>query len=333
MSQLPRRRVLLAAGALLAPGIAVGQRPQKKWRIGFLSLDAATSSAGDYVYKGFPPELEKLGYRVGRNLEIEWRWAGANHARLPALASDLMRLPVDLIVARTTEPIQAAMNATRSIPIVMMNGNFPVELGLVQSLARPGGNVTGTSYISPEMLGKALQLLKEIAPGARKVAVPSGGSDDTPIRKIARDSMTRAGALLGITVLYFNVPRPEDVEAVLGKIAASGADSMLYLGDPVLRSQQPRVMKFVAAHKLATVATVFTFADQGGLVEYFPDPAEWMEVTARFVDRILKGANPADLPVQQPTRYLLTINLKTAKAIGLAVPASILVRADRVIEK
>jgi len=328
-----RRQVLIVAGAFLAPRIVFAQVLKRKRRIGFLSVDTANSGTGEHIRKTFPAELEKLGYQQGANLEIEWRWADANPGRLPALAADLVHLQVDLIVARTTDPIVAAKKATQSIPIVMMNANFPVELGLVQSLARPDANVTGTSYISSETLGKGLQLLKEIAPSVRRVAVPIGRtSGATRIEQLILDSLTRAGGTLGMAIQHFPVPRLEDLPAALERIAASDADSLFYLGDPVLRSRQEDIATFVRARKLPAVASVFSFADQGGLAEYFADPSEWLQTTARFVDRILKGARPADLPVQQPSKFLLTINLKTAKAIGLTIPASILVRVDRVIE-
>ena len=323
----------MVAGALLASPIADAQRAQSgRSRIGILSLDTSASIAGRQVVEMFPAALAKLGYREGDNLRIEWRWTDGKSAELSALAAGLVRLPVDVIVARTNDPIVAAKNATRSIPIVMLNGNFPVETGLVESLAHPGGNVTGTSYISPETLGKQMQVLKEVVPRARRVAVPlvtAGGTDR--YAQMFRTSLDQAGARLDMIVRFFDVQRPEDIVGVLEKIAASHTDAVLYAGSPILRTQTEQIMDFLRDRKLPSMGTIPTFAEAGGLVHYAPDTAEFYDRTATYVARILAGARPADLPIQQPTKFELVINLKTAKAIGITIPPEILVRADNVI--
>ena len=332
MLDIRRRQLLIAIGALLTPPIAYAQQAEKKWRIGFLSLDRTTSEAGQMALALFPAALDRLGYREGKNLEIEWRWAEGKSEDLAKLAAGLVRLPVDVIVARTSGPIAAAKNATRTIPIVMFNGNYPVELGLVESLARPGGNVTGTSYLSLETHAKQIQLLREIAPNIRRLAVPWYGSGKTRLEQLVRDSLANAAGKFGMAVQYFEFERSEEITGVLKKIAASKNDALWYRGDPVLRSRQEEIIALTRAQKMATVSNIPGFADEGGLVDYSPDAAEFLEQTASYVDRILKGARPADLPVHQPTKYQLVINLKTARAIGINVPQQILMRTDRVIE-
>ena len=323
----------MIAGTLLASPIADAQRAEKKWHIGFLSLDTAVSTAGQQALEMFPAALAKLGYQQNRNVEIEWRWAEGKSADLSKLAAGLVGLPVDVIVARTNAPIVAAKNATRSIPIVMFNGNFPVDTGLVKSLAHPGGNVTGTSYISAETLGKQMQVLKEVVPRANRVAVLLVTAGDAyPYARMFRTSLNHAAPRLGMTIQFFEVQGPEEIAGELEKIASSRTDAVFYAGSPVLRTRTNQIMDFLRDRKLPSIATIPTFAEAGGLVHYAPDTQEFYDRTASYVARILKGASPADLPVQQPTKFELVINLKTAKAIGVTIPPAILVRADKLIE-
>ena len=332
VNSIGRRQFLIVAGMLLASPIVNAQRAERRWRVGFLSLDTAKSEAGRQALELFPSALGKLGYWEGRNLDIDWRWADGKSADLPELAAGLVRLPVDIIVARTNAPIVAAKNATRSIPIVMLNGNYPVEVGLVENLAHPGGNLTGTSYISPETLGKQLQMLKEIVPRARRVAFFGWGDTQTAQSQIVRASLNHAADSLGMTVRYYDVQRPEEIGDELEKIAASGTDAVFYSGAPVLRTRTDQIMAFLRDRKLVSIAAIPTFAEAGGLVHYAPDVQEYYDRTASYVDRILKGARAADLPIQQPTKFELVINLRTAKAIGITIPPAILVRANKVIE-
>jgi putative ABC transport system substrate-binding protein len=232
VNSIGRRQFLIVTGTLLASPTVNAQRAERRWRVGFLSLDTAASVAGRQAFELFPPALRKLGYREGDNLDMEWRWADGNSAALPELATGLVRLPVDIIVARTNAPIIAAKDATRSLPIVMLNGNFPVESGLVESLAHPGANLTGTSYSSPETLGKQLQMLKEIVPRARRVAI-LGPVEDNRTAHIVRASLEHAADSLGMTVRYYDVQRPEEITDALEKIAASGTDAVFYRGSPV----------------------------------------------------------------------------------------------------
>lgn len=334
MNQALRRRFFKAAMVLIAtPSSVLAQRPASVRRIGFLSLDTSASVAGQQALQEFPQSLRRLGYRLDSDLFIEWRWADGRSADLDTLARSLVALNVDVIVARTNAPIQAAKRATRTIPIVMLNGNFPVESGLVESFAKPGGNITGTAYISPETVEKQVQLLKETAPGAARVAVILNAHlRSTPYGRLFRDSMDRAAARLGMTFRYSYVRRPEDVSAALDNIAASGTDAFFFVGDPVLRTRTDEIMAFLRNRKMISLGTIPRFAESGGLLHYAPDVREFFDRTASYVDRILKGAKPSDLSLEQPTKFELVVNLKTAKALGISVPQSILLRADRVIE-
>lgn len=267
MSSIERRQFVIVAGTLLTSRTVHSQPAEGRWLVGFLSLDTAISTAGRQALELFPTALARLGYRQGSNLKIEWRWADGRSEDLPELASELVRLPVDVIVARTYLPIVAAKNATRSIPIVMLNANFPVEAGLIKDLAHPGGNVTGTSYISPETLAKQLQLLKEIVPGAHRVAVlrqPAVASIDANIRA----SFDQAANRLGLTVRYHDVERPEEISGELAKIASSGAEAVFYDGSPVLRTRADQIMGFLRDRKLPSVGAISGFAESGGLVHY-----------------------------------------------------------------
>lgn len=328
-----RRRLFLALGAAgLAPRASFAQQRQRVWRVGLLSLDTSQSFAGQSALEKFPAAMAKLGYGEGRNLVIEWRWADGRKGDLGELARGLVNRGVDVIVARTNDPIRAAKDATRSIPIVMLNGNFPVETGLVESLAHPGGNVTGTAYVSPETIAKAMQLLKEIVPRARRVAILWANADSTPeYQQIVRPSLDRAAGNLGLKTQYFEIRRPEDVAAALDEISSSNVDALWYQGSPVLRTRNDQIVAALLRRKLPSIANFPLFAEQGGLVHYAPEVEEFFERTADYVDRILKGARPADLPVHQPTKYELVINLNTARAIGIAIPPAVLARADRVI--
>jgi len=326
-----RRFVLLLGSGALVPYLSFAQQT-KVWRLGFLSLDTSRSVAGQSALEQFPAALAKLGYGEGRSLVIEWRWADGRTGELRELAVGLVRAGVDVIVARTNDPIRAAKDPTRSIPIVMLNGSFPVETGLVESLARPGGNVTGTSYVSPETIAKQMQLLKETVPSARRVAILwTNASSTSQFEQIVRTSLDRAAGSLGLTIQYFEVRRPEDVKAALEGISSSNVDALWYQGSSILRSHTEQIIAALLKRKLPSIANIPLFAEQGGLVHYAPDVEEYFERTAGYVDRILKGARPADLPIHQPTKYELVINVNTARTIGISIPPGVLARANRLI--
>lgn len=330
-----RRAFFVGIGGLLTtPLVCLAQHADKPRRIGFLSLESADSEGGQLAQKLIPEALKQRGYLEGANLIIEWRWANGKTADLPALAAELVHSKVEIIVARTNLPVQAAMKVTQTIPIVMLNGNFPVEVGLVKTLAHPGGNVTGTSYwASAEVFGKHFQILKELAPRTDRVAsLRNANFTGSPLDQAILAVHKRAAAQLGMTVHYFDVRQPEDIGPALNAIAASGIKTMFYTGDPIMRTRTAEIMVFLRDHRMASIATIPTFAEAGGLAHYSPDGRGFYDRTASYVDRILKGARPSDLPVEEPARLELVINLITAKAIGLTIPQSLLQRADRVIE-
>jgi putative tryptophan/tyrosine transport system substrate-binding protein len=335
MHAIDRRALLAGAGALAAaPLIGRSQSADRVRRIGFLSSETADSEGAQLARKLIPEALKQRGWTEGGNLFIEWRWANGKIADLPELAADLVRNKVEIIVARTNFPILAAMKATQIISIVMLNGNFPVEMGMVQSLARPGGNVTGTSYwASPEIFAKHFQILKELAPRTDRVAVMLNPSNvGRPLDLVVVAVHKRATAQLGMTVHYFDYRQPEDLPAMLNAIAASGIKAMFYNGDPVLRARTAELMAFLRDQRMASIATIPTFAEAGGLAHYAPTGSGFYVRTASFVDRILRGAKPSDLPVEEPTNFEFVINLKTARALGLVIPQSALLRATAVIE-
>jgi putative ABC transport system substrate-binding protein len=323
MHHLGRRALLVGVGAqLAAPVVGHAQPADKVRRIAFLSLETADSEGGKLAQKLIPEALKQRGWIEGGNLTIEWRWANGKAAALPELAAELVRSRVEIIIARTNPCIQAAMKATQTIPIVMLNGNYPVEAGLVKSLAHPGGNVTGTSYwVSTEIFGKHLQLLKELVPRADRVAVLwNANYADSALDRAIGAVYRRTAAQLGMTVHMFDVRQPEDVEAALNAIAASGIKTMFYTGTPMLRTRTPEIMAFLRDHRMASMAPIPTFAEAGGLAHYAPDGYAFYDRTASFVDRILKGAKPSGLPVEEPTSFGLVINLKTANG---DVPGSV----------
>jgi putative tryptophan/tyrosine transport system substrate-binding protein len=335
MHPIGRRTLLAGVGALLTtPLVCRSQSADKPRRIGFLSLETADSEGGQLAQKLIPEALKQRGYVEGGNLVIEWRWSNGKIADLPELAAELVRSKVEIIIARTNAPIRAAMKATQTIPIVMLNGNFPVEEGLVKSLARPGGNVTGTSYwVSTENFGKHFQILKELAPRTDRVAaLRNANFAATALNQAIQSVHKRAAAQLGMTVHYFDVRQPEDIGAALSAIAASGIKAMFYQGDAMMRTRTAEIMAFLRDHRFASIAVIPTFAEAGGLAHYSPDGRAFYDRTADYVGRILKGARPSELPVEEPTSFELVINLKTAKAIGLTIPPSMLQRADRLIE-
>jgi putative ABC transport system substrate-binding protein len=335
MHGIGRRTLVVGVGGVLTtPFVCYAQPADTPRRIGFLSSESADSEGGQLARKLIPEALGKSGYIEGGNLIIEWRWADGKITDLPALAAELVRRKVELIVARTNLPIQAAMKATQSIPIVMLNGNFPVEVGLVSSLARPGGNVTGTSYwASADVFGKHFQILKELAPRTERVAsLRNATSADSRLDQAILAVHKRAAAQLGMTVHYFDVLQPDDVGVALNAIAGSGIKAMFYTGDPMMRTRTAEIMAFLRDHRMASIGTIPSFAEAGGLAHYSPEGRGFYARTANFVDRILKGARPSDLPVEEPKSFELVINLRTAKAIGLTIRQSVLQSADRVIE-
>ena len=325
-----RRDSTMALLALCAAPISVLAQPVKVWRIGFLSNDNASFGTGQRSTELFPKALAKLGYQVGVNLIIEWRWGNQGSDNLSELARDLVRLGVDLIVARSNVSIEAAMTATQTIPIVMFTAIFPVEMGLVKSLTQPGGNVTGTTYLhSPEIVARTIQILKEVAPRSRRLAVLwQTDTAKSRVGELYREALERAARRFGMKVQYYDVSRVDEIPATLRNIASNGSDSLWISTDAVFRARLEVITAFLIEKRLASVGMSPGFTIQGGLVGYAPAGLDYFDRTASFVDHILKGKRPVDLAVEEPMRYYMRINLKTAKAIGLKVPQSAVLQAE-----
>ena len=331
MGQIRRRQFLTAAGAFfVVPGAVLAQQPQKMRRIGVLSLGVSTSEQTQWGKLVFASWMRGAGYEEGKNLAIEWRYAEGDSSRLPALAEDLAGLRVELIMASFNDAIAAAKRATRSIPIVMFNSINPVEQGFVESLARPGGNVTGTAWSAPEITAKILQVLQEAAPRAKRVAA-IGNTSMRGAREYGVSS-SQGAIKLGMESRAFPTGRPDEIPKALEQIAAFRPQALYVALDPVLGSGMRDIVAFTHKHKLPAIANVSLFTDAGGLLSYGPDLKELGERTAGYVTRILGGARPADLPVELPSKFELVVNMKAAKLIGHKIPPSILLRADRVIE-
>jgi putative ABC transport system substrate-binding protein len=315
---------------LTAPVAAEAQQPGKIYRIGY--LQTSTREEQLHMVKAFEDGLRDLGYRVGQNVVIEYRFAEARPERLPELAADLVRLNVDVIVTGINTNTAAAMKATTTIPIVMANSVDPVGAGFVETLARPGRNVTGmTQDTGNEMFGKRLELLQETVPrGSREWAVlwnPAFGPNQG--RWIATADAARK---LGLTLLSAEMQGLDDLEPAFASIMKKHPGGLVVMGDAVLFTYRSQIASMAIRNRLPAIATVSEFAEAGLLLTYGASlPGLWYR-SATYVDKILKGSKPGDLPIEQPTTFELVINLKTAKALGLTIPPSLLQRADKILE-
>jgi ABC-type uncharacterized transport system substrate-binding protein len=309
-------------------GMAQAQQAKKVPQIGFLGAPSLSAMAARI--EAFRQGLRELGYIEGKNIVIEWRSAGGNSERVPALAAELVRLKVDVIVSAGPAATRPAKEATVTIPIVMGFDNDPVGNGFVASLARPGGNITGLSTLAPEISGKRLELLKEIAPKLSRVAV-LGASTEPDYTQVVRETELAAGAL-GVQLQYVDVREPKDIETAFRGASAARAEAVLVLNSPVLNSQRKQLTALAVKNRLPGIYDRREFVDDGGLMSYGTNLADLSRRAATYVDKILKGAKPADLPVEQPKKFEFIINLKAAKQIGLTIPPNVLVRADSVIK-
>jgi putative ABC transport system substrate-binding protein len=317
--------VALALSIVAAPLIADAQQPGKVSRIGFLSPGGATSSPTDAFRQG----LRELGYVEGQNLVVEYRWADGDTARLPVLAAELVQLRVDVLVAATNPAVLAARQATSTIPIVFTASSDPVGTGLVASLAHPGGNVTGLSLVTPELSGKRLQLLRETLPRLTRVALLW---DAGHVGMADRVKETEAAARqLGVTLHVEWVRDLAGLDRAFATLAQARPDAFLTTVEPFTGDHRQRIVAFAAQQRLPAMYEERDFVDAGGLMAYGPNLAVNYRRAATYVDKILRGTKPADLPVEQPTKFELVINLKTARALGLTIPQSVLIRADEVI--
>jgi ABC-type uncharacterized transport system substrate-binding protein len=326
---MDRRAFLAGSAALLAaPLAAEAQQTGKVPRIGFLS--PASSTTAPHVVEAFRQGLRDLGYVEGQNIVVEYRYANGKAEALPDLAAELVSLEVDVIVASGTPGPLAAKSATKTIPIVMASAGDPVRTGLVASLARPGGNVTGLSTLTPDLGGKRLQFVKELLPGVARVAVLWNAAN--PYTVLLVREIEAAARTLRVQIQSLEVREPDDFQNVLPTAISGGAGALVVVDDPLTVSSRTRIVSFAAQHRLPAMYGFREFAEAGGLMAFGANLADLYRRAPVYVDKILKGAKPADLPVEQPTKFDLVINLKTAKALGLTVPPSLLARADQVIE-
>jgi len=328
---MDRRAFLAGAAALLtAPLAAEAQQAGRIWRLGVLSSSAPPSPSDLNTSPALLPKvLGELGYVGGRNLVIEWRYADGKLDRLPALARELVEAPVDVIVAVALSALQAVRDATQTIPIVMGFGPpDPVAFGFVKSLASPGGNITGVTYWAQRGFeAKRLELLREAAPKAARIAYLFPGQGAQPFLEEAK----AGAAVLGVTLVVVEVQRG-DYDGAFTVIRNERAGALLVPGTPVFNRDRTRIIALAERHRLPAIYEWRHHAEEGGLMSYGGNLAELYRRVALYIDRIFKGAKPAELPIEQPTKFDLVINLKTAKALGLTIPPSLLARADQVIE-
>jgi ABC-type uncharacterized transport system substrate-binding protein len=325
-------KFLLVAVLLLASfNLADAQQPKKVPRIGYLS--SRNSGSESARAEAIRLALRELGYVEGQNIAIEYRYAEAKLERLPALAAELARLKVDIIVVTGGDPdIRAAKNATKTIPIVMVGaGTDPVEAGFIVSLARPGGNVTGLTNLAPELAGKRLELLKEAVPKLARVVVLYDPALPTSVLQV-KELLPVAARALKLTIQPWEIRGTDDFERVFAAMRKERPDGLYVSGGPLMNTNQKRIADFALRSRLPSVYQTRQAVDAGGLMSYGADEAESYRRVAYFVDKVLKGAKPADLPVEQPTKFELIINLKAAKQIGLTIPQRVLGRADKVIK-
>jgi putative tryptophan/tyrosine transport system substrate-binding protein len=326
-----RRRdftVLFAVGTTMWPLQGHSQQSRKMPRIGILL--PGTPASFSLRTKAFLDGLRELGYVDGRTIAIEWKWGNDQLDTLSGLAADLVRSDVDVIVTGGTSAAKALKAVTRTIPIVMAIVGDPVAAGLVDSLARPGGNATGFSIVAPELGTKRLELLKEIVPNLSAIAVLSNTKN--PQSKIEMKEMLIAAQAMGIQLHPAEISTEDGLEDAFAAMNKASAQAVIVLTDPILFSQRKRTVDLASKYKLPAVYFFQGFVEDGGLMSYGPSDADLFRRAAGYVDRILKGTKPVELPVEQPTKFDLYINLKTAKALGLTIPATLLATADEVIE-
>ena len=327
---MDRRRFLLTslAGTLAAPLAAKGQQAGKLWRVGYLSSSSAERERTRLA--AFQQGLRELGYLEGESIFIEQRYAGGEFERLAELAAELARLKVDIFVVAGAPAAYAAKKASSVIPIVMTAVADPVGMGLVASLARPGGSITGLSDFNTGVVVKRLELLREVVPSVSRVAVllnPTNPSNP-PQLKLTQ----AAAATLPVTLLAFETKRADDIDRAFLAMKTERPGALIVIGDPLLGSHAKRIVELSTRNRLPAIYSTREFPDAGGLMSYGTNFDDLWRQAAAYVDKIFKGAKPGDLPVEQPTKFELVINLKTAKALGLIIPPSLLLRADQVIE-
>ena len=319
--------ILMMTLLLLAPVPVHAQTTGKTYRIGFLGITKPTP-ATQHLWDAFLEGLRDHGYVEGRNLVIERRFSEGREDRVPALVTEILQRNVDIIVASSTSGARAAKEATRTVPIVVAGVVEPEKTGLVASVARPGGNVTGISSQITEVQLKGMELLKEVLPRIKRLAVL--WNPDNQGSAMGWEEQKPQARALGLTLISVEIRKPADLEPALARLAEERPDAFTpYL---VLGPYRDRIIDFAVRNRLPTLVWSKTWVEQGALIFYGPDSVQIFRRTGTYIDRILKGAKPADLPIEQPTKFELVINLRTAKALGVAIPQSVLARAEQIIE-
>ena len=320
-----RRHLIVLLGAALARPLKVSAQPTGKMpRIGVLVAESAPHP----FTAAFRSGMQELGWVEGRNVVIEWRYADALFDRAVQLATQLVRLPVDVIAAHHTPAVKAAMNVTSTIPIVMSPAGAPLQAGLVKSLARPGGNVTGLSSMEAELGSKRLELLRAVVPGLTRVGLLGARTD--PFTRPYVEDFQHAATRAGLSLQPVLVDGPREFDGAFTELAGSGAQAVVI--QPLFEPHTVRIVELAARHRLAVMSSYRETTERGGLLSYSADHAAYFRRAATFVDKIVKGAKPGDLPVEQPTSFEMVINLRTAKALGLAIPQSLLLQADHLVQ-
>jgi putative ABC transport system substrate-binding protein len=329
-----RRKLVIAlgAGALAAPFGSMAQQPGKVWRIGVLAQRRVDFNDSDYIYGPFRKRMREFGYVDGKNLVIEWRSAEGKSERLPGLATELVQLNVDLIVTAGNSAVAAAQKATTTIPIVIGNGTDPVGAGFVASLAKPGGNITGLSNIVDDISPKYLEMLVGMVPNLSRAAILLDGSSPFLTKTKVLNNVRAAAKAAKVTVLPYEVRSPEEIEKTFSLMKKDKAEAVIVVSTGLFVQQARQIAELAAKHRVPSISGYREYADAGVMMSYGPSFAENYRRIATYVDKIFKGAKPGDLPVEQPTKFELIINGKTAKTLGLKIPQSLLVMADKVIE-
>ena len=320
---------LLTLGLASAWPRAGAQVPDRVRRIGVLML-RATPNEFDVAFRD---AMRDLGYIEGRTVQIEYRWAAGSEKRAEEFAAELVARKPEVIVVATTIAIRAAMRATKDIPIVMAASSDPVGAGLIGSLARPGGNVTGLSLVSTDTVAKRLQLLREVVPSATRIAVLLGASEGREkVNELLIEQLQAASRQLGLSLTVTYISSAAEIGSAFATVQRGRAQALIVAATPVSIDNRARIVDLAASQRLPALYELEGFVDAGGLLSYGPSILDMYRRAAGYVDRILRGAKPADLPVERPNKYEMVINLRTAKALGITIPQSVLLRADRVIE-
>jgi len=326
-----RAFITLLGGAAAWPLAARAQQGERMRRIGVLGVTAADDPQSSRRAMALEQTLEKLGWTIGRNLQVDYRWGASNNERARAAAAELLKLAPDLILATSRPAVRAVQQTAAPIPIVFVAVSEPLSMGLVSSLARPGGNITGFSNLEPSLGGKWVGLLKEIAPGVKRVAFMFDPAS-TPITPLFFRSVESAALKLAVEPVLARVQSVVEIEAAMSKLGRDPGCGLIVPPNAFTTANHRQIVALALQNRLPSIFAFQYFATAGGLISYGPDVVDQFRGAASYVDRILRGEQPSDLPVQQPTKFELVINLNTAKALGLEVPPTLLATADEVIE-